>query len=377
MKRYQKTQIKNVRKDLKTGKFEAYKTIKGTRYSEHFKKISDAKAWVKQFHPSLAKEDNSSGCFAEKYELYRKRVNPKLALSTQDRKDQNISYFMSYFKDMPIETITPKVISDTLEDLKLKASKKRFNFKNQLKELRACFNWLIDHEEINLTLNPVRKHHNDDAFVKEIPIKKKHLGEDEFNKFMSAFENELFKDFAYVQLILGCRVSEVLALHKSDIDLKNNVIKLQHSAMWSSNKKFLGIKKRLKNGKIDFIPIGAKKLRDILEKYLKISDSEFLFSIDNKMITYRQAQHAFDIVFKRTGIKIDCSTHSMRNTMGKKVNEEMGSIDAVQAVLGHDDIRMSQHYAGKNRKLQLEAQIKVANSLDENVQECAKEEILV
>ena len=49
IKRYKKTKHVGVRYDNWTKKFEAYKTIKGVRYSEHFVQVRDAIHWRNTF----------------------------------------------------------------------------------------------------------------------------------------------------------------------------------------------------------------------------------------------------------------------------------------------------------------------------------------
>ncbi|MBT4790787.1 MAG: tyrosine-type recombinase/integrase [Halobacteriovoraceae bacterium] len=371
MKRYARTQVKNVRKDQHSNKYEAYKTINGKRYSEYFKNISEAKSWVKQFHPDLQSTQTSiSNSLIVKYKLYRERVNSRLALSTQDRKDQSINYFLTQIGHISIDTITPRLISEVLETLKRKATHKRFNFKGPLKELKATFNWLIDHDETTLLKNPVRKHHISDSFVKEIPIKKKFLDEKELQEFFRQLEPEMFRSFAYVQYITGCRVQEIAGLQKTDIDLSNNCLTIQNVVMWDSNKNYLGLKPYTKNKKCKKVLIGDSVLKAIITKYLSSGNSPFLFNIDGQCLKYRKIQYEYCKALRKGNITVNSSTHFLRTTMARITNINTGSIDAVQVVLGHDDAKMSRHYAGVNQELQLKAQLAATKTL-QNVHRCA------
>lgn len=54
MNRYKKLPgHKNVRKDLKTGRYQAYKTIDGQQYSKDFARLGEAKRWLLTFSPEL------------------------------------------------------------------------------------------------------------------------------------------------------------------------------------------------------------------------------------------------------------------------------------------------------------------------------------
>ena len=217
--------------------------------------------------------------------------------------------------------------------------------------------------------NPVRKYHLDDAFVKEKPLKKKYLEPDELARFFENVQEGVYKDIAYFQLLTASRIQEVAGLQKSDIDLNKNQIEIKHVVMWGKNKRFLGLKNTTKNGKSKLVLIGDIRLKSILKDNLNKGNSPYLFTINDEHLSYRSIQYEYNKALKKAGVQVDASTHFLRTTMAKMTNNTLGSIDAVQVVLGHDDIKMSRHYAGLNQNLQLKAQLNAAKSLMESVQE--------
>ena len=83
---------------------------------------------------------------------------------------------------------------------------------------------------------------------------------------------------------------------------------------------------------------------------------------------YRDVQYNYNKALKKSGLFPKyASTHIMRHTMASITRNVTGSADSTQAVTGHKDIRMVEHYAGTPQSKQKQAIIDVEKFLGDNV----------
>ena len=157
------------------------------------------------------------------------------------------------------------------------------------------------------------------------------------------------RDLAILTLLLGTgiRVSECVGLNISDVDLKNN-----------------GIKIHRKGGNEAVVYFG-EEVRDALLAYLEErkkviaveghTDALFL-SMQNKRISVRSVQ----ILVKKysqlvTNLK-NITPHKLRSTYGTNLYNESGDIYLVADVLGHKDVNTTKkHYASLEDQRRREA----------------------
>ena len=157
------------------------------------------------------------------------------------------------------------------------------------------------------------------------------------------------RDLAIITVLLGTgiRVSECVGLNISDVDLKNN-----------------GIKIHRKGGNEAVVYFG-EEVRDALLAYLEErkkviaveghTDALFL-SMQNKRISVRSVQ----ILVKKysqlvTNLK-NITPHKLRSTYGTNLYNESGDIYLVADVLGHKDVNTTKkHYASLEDQRRREA----------------------
>lgn len=156
-----------------------------------------------------------------------------------------------------------------------------------------------------------------------------------------------YKNVYLIQMFMGLRVSEALALTIHDIDLKDKRIyvkrtltkdELGHTIMGKTTKTYAG--KRV-------LPIPEYLLESIIEQ-MKIADKQnnneekLLFKPDFKKYTDRENVNTeLKRILKRNfGIE-DITTHSLRHTYGTRCIESGMAPVVVQKLMGHTDIQVT------------------------------------
>ncbi len=156
-----------------------------------------------------------------------------------------------------------------------------------------------------------------------------------------------YKNVYLIQMFMGLRVSEALALTIHDIDLKDKRIyvkrtltkdELGHTIMGKTTKTYAG--KRV-------LPIPEYLLESIIEQ-MKIADRQnnneekLLFKPDFKKYTDRENVNTElkRILKRHFGIE-DITTHSLRHTYGTRCIESGMAPVVVQKLMGHTDIQVT------------------------------------
>lgn len=156
-----------------------------------------------------------------------------------------------------------------------------------------------------------------------------------------------YKNVYLIQMFMGLRISEVLALTMSDIDLQNKKLRVRrtltkdekgNTIMGQTTKTYAG--KRL-------LPIPDFLMDSIMEQ-MRLADSQInneeklLFKPDNRQYTDREnANTELKRLLKRHfGIE-DITTHSLRHTYGTRCIESGMAPVVVQKLMGHTDVSVT------------------------------------
>lgn len=349
---------KNVRKDLKTGKYQAYKTIDGQQHSKDFARLGEAKRWLHTFSPELELEKTkrkSSPKFSDAYEEYKEMRFGDLEFSSIEVKEARLKVFYDELKDVHMEDLT----ADFFKNLILKKKKvyadykKRLSFDREIKEYKAIFNWYRDFKDYRFVV-PLTKFHNQLGKMRKAIPKNKRMSVPQVQRFFESFENELFRNFAIVQFFSCARVSEIAGLQTHSIDLEEGTLLIKDVVVWSKQKFFVELKPYTKNNDVKYVRL-VKPLYDIFVDRLSKGDPcLYVFHLKGEPLNYRQIQHHYDKAFKKAGLKFS-GTHTLRHSMASIARDLSGSIDAVQSLTGHKSIRQAEHYAGISHNSQLKA----------------------
>lgn len=158
-----------------------------------------------------------------------------------------------------------------------------------------------------------------------------------------SIEEEHYKNVFLIQMYMGLRVGETLALRNSDIDLRKNLISVNKTLttdkdgkviMGNTTKTYAGVRE---------VPIPEFIRKSIIEQ-MKIAenqkDNQLFISdkqnyIDNRNVNRILKKRLLDLGI--TGI----STHSLRHTYGTRCVEAGMRAVALQRLMGHQDISVT------------------------------------
>ena len=191
---------------------------------------------------------------------------------------------------------------------------------------------------INLALSSLKFFYNEilqnSAFnaVKAPKLEKKLptvLTKDEVKKMLDLVENpkhKLLIEFLYSS---GLRVSECVSLKMDDLDLQEKIGKIKHG---KGNKERYII---LSNNLIEH-------LNDYITK--KKDNGPYIFSVNNRPISIRQAQKIVKQAAKKAGIKKRVFCHALRSSFATHLLEAGTDIRVIQELLGHSNLSTTQIY---------------------------------
>lgn len=371
-----------VRYDSWTQSYCAQKYICGKRYTKTFATLKEARSWKNEFHPLLATlasaptatvpqgDDNGSlgHTLGEVWQMYREAVFPTLEAASIENKIKTLR-FIDRLLNVPMKRLIPDVIDAHIKEEKAAAivcgSALRCNFDHDLKELKTLLNWYRENYDFKFVV-PILKRHNALGFIKPLPKRNRKITAEETAMFFEAL-GPFFRDFAMTQFFVAGRVSEVAGIQEQDVDLDNRCLTIQHVLSWQLNKRVCHLKSTPKNGEARFCYLN-ESLFDILSRRLKTKPKNctYVFEENGAPLKYRQIEHAYNSALKRCGLFGKYSgTHILRHGMATTTRRVTGSLESTQAVTGHKDQRLVQHYATMHSTKQRDAVIEVEKFMRE------------
>ena len=166
----------------------------------------------------------------------------------------------------------------------------------------------------------------------------------EYLKSMSVAECK-YKNIFLIQLFMGLRIGEVLALTIDDIDFQNNIISVNKTLTVNENGKIIcGDKPKTDSGYRN-VPINSKIIKDLKEqiKYVRGNRLNFLFpNTKNSYMDARRVNINLVNILKSLGIN-GISTHSLRYTFATRCAESGISDIALKEIMGHYDIEVNKN----------------------------------
>lgn len=146
-----------------------------------------------------------------------------------------------------------------------------------------------------------------------------------------------------VCLYTGVRIGEICALTWNDIDLKNEIIRINKTIQRiyvGKNNTFISIdapKSKKSNRKIPTSPKILEILKEIKTEHSYTGKEYFLTGKEDKFIEPRNYQYAFHKILKECGIE-RCKFHNLRHTFATNCIEHGVDIKALSVILGHSSV---------------------------------------
>ncbi len=271
-------------------------------------------------------------------------------------KDSNPLYKNKEIKDFPfeiLENITASDIEEYMEYLTYyeKDGKEYTNDERgkarKLSALRSMYKYFHTHEMIEK--NPALVVKTPKIHEKEIirldPDEVANLldavesGENLTPKQRSFHEKTKLRDVALLTLLLGTgiRVSECVGLDLTDLDFKNNGMKIRRKGGYET---VIYFGEEVEDALLDYLDE-----RDMMHP-LNGHENALFLSMQNKRLTVRAVENLVKKYASLiTSIK-RITPHKLRSTYGTSLYRETGDIYLVADVLGHKDVNTTRrHYA--------------------------------
>jgi integrase len=251
------------------------------------------------------------------YESYLKTIEPLLRLKAKD--------------------ITKRHIENLILELKTRdMSNKSIN--GIVTFIQAILNYAVDNELISN--NPIIR-------LKKLPQIKppiNFLNESQIDIFLQQAETcpQTYKAFFYTAIFTGMRRGELLALEWSDIDFKQNKIRVNKQI-------YRGITQTTKTGKERYIDM-SERLKDVLIEHKQQGIlSKYVFHINGKPLhPWNMEETYFKPLLKRCNQFLDAENqiiklkfHDLRHTYATYLLSKNIPIKYVQQQLGHSTARMT------------------------------------
>ena len=167
-------------------------------------------------------------------------------------------------------------------------------------------------------------------------------------------KEEPYKNVFLIQMYMGLRIGEALALKRDDIDFKENVIQIKRTLKKDEKGRFyIGNSTKTPAGVRD-IPIPQnihKYIREQFENSNGNKENLLFLNENNNIVSPRNANAVLKrIVMQNLGV-LDITTHSLRHTFGTRCIESKMSPVVVQRLMGHEklDITMNTYVAILNK----------------------------
>lgn len=345
-------------KHKKTERYLARKKIDGKSYNQTFDSLNEARRWRHSFNG--VKEISREKLTPTLMEVWKRMETlhfPSLSTSTKEiwrRRFVNLSYLYDYH----MEDIKPSIINTWLAflierytnadyDLGRGKGCKKYNLDNELNILITICNWYKGEEEFSNHdfVHPVLPRHRVISKFKDLPLRHKKIPPDEAVKFFYVLP-ELYRDLVMMQYLVAGRIGEVAGIQIKNIDLENQILTIKETCIWcNASKSFVELKSFPKNKDIRQCHITSLMLGIIKRRLkLKAKGCNFLFHVNGKPLNYCTIQSQLRNAQRKIGSKY-AGTHIFRHGMATLVRKLTNSLDAVQAMTGHQDRDLADHYS--------------------------------
>ena len=226
----------------------------------------------------------------------------------------------------------------------------RKSFIHELKLLSTVLNWYRNFLNEDFTV-PITKKHKQLCFFKSNPPRRPdhYMRPKDVKRWVKWLKehksNPVYWKLAVFMLSTGARISEACGLKWEEIDFEQGIARVIRRVRWdhfTRRPELENVTKTTQSSRLLMLP---EKLKDILKEAKKTSASDLVFT-DTKggLLKYNAIQSAFNAGFIALGLPWR-STHICRHTYATIALMATKNISAVQASLGHTEIRMTQRYA--------------------------------
>lgn len=295
-----------------------------------FRTKKEALEWENNYKLTAnANMDMTMGTFVEIY--FRDKKGELKERSVKNKRYMIEAHILPYFKDRPMNSITPSDIIQWQNEMRTKGFAQTY-----LRMIQNQITALFNHASniYGLGNNPckkVKKMGKADADKLDFWTK------DEYDKFISGMEEgDRYYTIFEVLFWTGCREGEMLALTKSDIDFARNQISISKTYYRAEGRDIITTPKTEQSARVIDIPqFLTQELRDYVDKLYGISDDERIFPIVPEAV-----QHKLKRECEKSGVK-KIRVHDIRHSHVAYLIHQGVEPLIIKERLGHRDIKMT------------------------------------
>lgn len=235
-------------------------------------------------------------------------------------------HLLPYFGDMPIKSITPKIINDFIAMKNSQGSIKESTINRLLSLMSKIYSEAINWDYVKT--NPLKR-------IKRFQESQEEMLYLEKDEVIRLLDNcgEKFFPIASTAVYTGMRRGEICGLKWNKVDLERRVILVEKSMVG-----------RTKTGKSRTVPIN-KNLLKVLSGHKKNENFEFVFSKNKKGEMYQgDFRTALRNALSRAGIEKRLRFHDLRHTFAANYLMAGGKITTLSKILGHSTLQMTMKY---------------------------------
>ena len=154
---------------------------------------------------------------------------------------------------------------------------------------------------------------------------------------LQKYGGNLYRDIWKVGINVSLRISDLLAIRYSDLDLENRRLQLRE----------------MKTGKNKEIRLNDTVIKIIEKRRKQFPEDEFLFQVHSNRATGKPVSRQMVArKFKEAGetLNIALSTHSMRKTRGYAMFSDGKPIEMISKVLNHSSPSVTMAYLGISKE---------------------------
>lgn len=310
--------------------YEDWQGNKKKKQKRGFRTKKEALEWESNYKLSAnANMDLTMGAFIEIY--FRDKAGELKDRSIKNKRYMMEAHILPYFENKPMNSITPSDIIQWQNEIRAKGFSQTY-----LRMIQNQLTALFTHASniYNLANNPckrVKKMGKSDADKLDFWTK------EEYDRFIGSIEaGTRYYVIFEVLFWTGCRVGEMLALTKSDVDLNRNRISISKTYYRTERRDVITAPKTEQSVRtIDIPQFLTEEIKDYLDKHYELPDNERIFPIVAEAV-----QHKLKRQCEKSGVK-KIRVHDIRHShVAYLINQGVQPL-IIKERLGHRDIKIT------------------------------------
>ena len=318
---------------------------------------------------------NDRMLFKDCLEQFWKDAETRMMKSTLQSYESRLSYFYKGpLADVKISELRgAKVVEwiSWLKKHKTAQNRGRKSFLHELKFLSVVLNWYRNFVNEDFNVPITKKHRQMCVFKPNAPRRPDYFIKPENAKIWVEWlkehrSNPVYWRLASFMLLTGARVGEACGLKWSSVDLEKGFVRIVRRVRWDQRTKHPFLEEVTKTSQSARLLMLPEKLKNILREIRKEATNDLVFTdMKGELLKYNAVQSSFNAGFMALDLPWR-STHICRHTYATIALMETKNLSAVQASLGHTEIKMTQKYAKAIALLSSETGEKTASAIFKN-----------